>query len=248
MAEYVNIRPDSFAEGGGLVDDFDGTISDARFVMTDYNGQSADMVPVARVVFDIDGEEVDPILYSVGGTGDFTPDETGMRLVKLKTKSTLTKSSKFGMFMASLIEVGFPLNRMDSENVSYLVGLRGHFLRKAVEYKGLKKKNERDSTVLLCSKIITLPGEGAAKGAAKSGKAKASADPELATAVTEIVQGIILEAGGEIAKKNLISALFKDDDLNALSDKKAALKLASDDGFLKGCKEWTYEDGILRIG
>lgn len=246
MSEKVNLRPDSFAEGGGLIDDFDGTISDVRFIMTDYDGAIRDAVPVAKVSFDVEGEESFQ-LYSVGGSNDFAPDETGMGLTVLKGKSALTKKSKFGMLLDSLVAVGFPLNKMDTESIAYLVGFDGHFLRKPVEYAGLKKKDDRDSTVLLCTKVNQLPWENTGKGK-KSGKAKAKpVDEELADTMAGIIQGIIIEKDGEVSKKDALSALFKNDDVKALDDKKAALKLASDDTFLKGRDEWTFEDGLLKM-
>jgi len=236
-----------------LIDDFDGTISDVRFIMTDYDGNTTDAVPVAKVVFDVDGEETDS-LYSVGGNNDYAPDEAGKRLVKLKSRNSLNKTSKFGMFLLSVVEAGFPLNRMDDSDIGYLVGLDGHFLRKVVEYKGLKKKGDRDSTVLVCTKINSLPGEGpptSTKGRAKKAtgtKAAAAVSTELAEAVSGIIQGVIIGEGGDLSKKKMLSALFKSDEMNALGDKKVALKMAADDTFLKSQSEvWTYEDGMLKL-
>lgn len=247
MAEKVNLRPDAFAEGGGLIDDFDGSITDIRFIMTDYGETLPNKIPAARVVFDIDGEEADE-LYTVGGKDDFAPDESGMGLIKLKGKSTLTKTAKFPMLLASLVDAGFPLNKMDGEGIGYLVGFNGHFLRKIVEYKNLKKKDDdRESTVLLCTKINTLPWD--AKTTTKKGKGKAkAADPALVETMAGIIQGIVIENDGSVAKKNLISALFNSDEVKALPDKRVALKLASDDTYLKGREEWTFEDGVLKMG
>jgi len=243
----VDIRPDLAAEGGGLIDDFDGIVADMRFIMTDYDGVMPEPTCVNKVVFDVGGEETYQ-LYSVGGKDDFAPDETGHGLNKLKTKAALTKTCKFMMLMNSLVEAGFPLNKMDARDISPIIGLDGHFLRKAVEFKGLKKRDDRDSTVLICTKINRLPWEaGAVKGKGKTGKGKA-VDAELAETVAGIIQGVIIENNGEVAKKNLLLALFKSDEVNALDDKKAALKLASDDTYLKGREEWSYDAGVLKMG
>ena len=249
MSEKVNLRPDSFAEGGGLVDDFNGVITDVRFIMTDYEGAVTEAVPVACVKFDVDGEEASQN-YSVGGKNDFAPDETGMGLVVLKSKSTLTKKSKFGMLLESLVAMGFPITKMESDSISYLNGFEGHFLRTAVVYAGVKVKEGKDSTVLLCTKIISLPGEGKKAGGKGGGKKKAAAvDDMVANAIAGIIQGILIDKDGEMAKKDVLSALFKDVGVKALGDgKKAALKLAADDTFLKGRDEWLLEDGILKMG
>jgi len=241
----VDIRPDLCAEGGGLVDDFDGILSDMRFIMTDYEGAMANPVPVCKVVFDIDGEET-TTLYSVGGQGDFIPDDTGHGLNKVRSKSTLTKTSKFILLCNSLIEAGFPLNKMDARDISPIIGTVGHFLRKAVEYRGLKKKEgDRETTVLVCTKILQLPWEaGKSKGKAK-GKAKGKeVDQAVSDALAEVIQGVIIENDGEVAKKNMLSALFK---IELPGEKKSTLKLATSDDFLKERDEWTYENGVLKM-
>jgi len=244
--EKVNLRPDSFAEGGGLIDDFDGLISDIRFGLSPDGYVSGDPITLCLANFEVEDGEEHTELYTIGGQDDFAADDSGMGLVKLKGKSTLTKTSKLAMLLESLVVAGFPLNKMDEDNIGYLVGFRGHFLRKPVEYKGLKKKDDRENTVLLCTEIIKLPWES--KGAAgKKGKASAKVDEGLADTVAGIIQGVIIDNDGEVAKKNMLSALFKNDDMNALENKKVALKLSSNDSFLKERDEWTYEDGILKM-
>lgn len=248
--DYIDLNPESFSEGGGLIDDFDGTISDIRFILTDYGGNMTDPVAVAQVVFDTEEGENETVLYSVGGKDDFAPDEKGMGLVKLKTKSSLTKTAKFPMLLKSLVENGFPVNKMDNRDISYLVGFKGHFLRTAVEYKGLaKKKNDRENTVLLCTKVETLPWE-AGKATKGKGKAKAGAkvDPDLAEFVTETIMGIVIEGDDEMSKKDMISILFKNEDVKARDDRKAVLALANKDAFLKSRDEWSIENNLLTIG
>ena len=246
--KLVNLRPDAFTKGGGLADDFDGTVTDARFVMTDYNGNLSEPIPAARIVFDVDGDEVDQV-YSVGGTGDFAPDDTGMSLVQLKSRVTLNESSKFGLFLAALVKVGFPITRMENQ-LGYLLGLNGHWVRSAVEYKGLKQKGDRDNTVLVCTKINQLPWDSdGGKGKAKGKAGKSAAASTLADPVAEIITGVIVENGGEVTKKALMSALFKDEGIVGLgAEKTTALKLAADDTYLGGRSEWVYADGVLTMG
>jgi len=245
MAEKVNLRPDGFTEGGVPIDDFDGTLSDIRFVMTDYEGNIPNAIPAARVVFVVDGEEVGSELLSVGGKDDFAPDETGMGLMTLKGKGSLTKGSKFSMFLSSFVDSGFPLNKMDFDNIAYLVGTQGHFLRRAVQFKGIKKKDDRESTVLVCTKIIKLPWEAGAKAKSKA-KGKA-VDAGVSETAVGIIQSIIIDHDGEVAKKTLLSAMFKNDELSGLDNKQEVMKLVSNDKFLKEREEWTYEDGVLKM-
>ena len=244
-SQSINLRPDEFSEGGGLADDFDGVISDIRFISTDYDGSTTEQVPVCRVVFDVDGEEISE-LYSVGGKGDFAPDDNGTGLIKLQTKDKLTKTSKFGMLLTNLVDKGFPLNRMDGGDITYLVGLNAHWLREVVVFKGLKAKKEgRDSTVLLVSKINKLPWETAKGGKAK-GKAKDAEDAgALGETLAGIIQDILQDKDGNVSKKDMLTVLFKHPDVVASADKKALLKLAKDDAYLGGRSEWSVEDGVL---
>jgi len=247
--QKVSLRPDQFAEGGGLLDDFDGVIADIRFVMTNYDGLLSEAVPVCSIRYAVDGDDVGTDLLSVGGKGDFIPDDSGMGLIALKSKTTLTKKSKFGMFMEALVTAGFPLNRMEDE-INYLVGLEGHFLRKIVEFRGLaKKKDERDSTVMVCTKIIKLPWDQAIRGKGKKGAAASVAvDAGLADTVAGIIRDVVIGAGGEMAKKDVMSALFKSDAVKGLDDRKGALKLAASDAFLNSRQDdWDYADGALSM-
>lgn len=245
----VNIRPDEAAEGGGLIDDFDGEITDMRFIMTDFNGKVQEAVPVCRVVYGVEGEEYDDLL-SVGGKNDFAPDESGRGLNKLGSKAVLTKTCNYVVFINSLVESGFPLNKLDEGDVSSVIGVKGHFLRKVIDHGFKKKKDgDRPDTVMVCTKVLTLPGKGgtAVKTRTRT-KAKVAANPELAETVAIIIQGVVIENDGNVAKKSLMSALFKSADMKSLgSDKTAAMKLASSDAFLKEREEWTYEDGLLKM-
>ena len=249
----VNIRPDQASEGGGLIDDFDGTITDMRFIMTDY-GKPMDEVPVCRVVYDVGGEEHDDLL-SVGGDGDFQPDESGRGIDKLKTKNTLTKQCQFIMYSNSLVESGFPLNRMDLNDVTSIIGTKGHFLRTVVKRKGSsfkKKEDDRPETVLLCTKVLELPGEAkAGKGKTKAKRttkaAVKAADPELADTVAAIIQELLVDNEGTMSKTAVLGALFKSAAMSELDDKNAGLKVMKDDTFLHSREEWTYKDGVLSM-
>ena len=245
----VDIRPDLCAEGGGLLDDFDGTVTVFNFESTTYDNKIPEPVTVLRVVIVTDDGDENQELLTLGGFNEpvqFIPDETGFGLKKLGAKSKLTKTCNAVRHIDSYIQAGFPLNRLDPRDVKAIIGVKGHFLRHALDMKGIKKKEgERDKTVLLCTKIISLPGESGVRGKAKV-KVK-TPDDELANVVTNIIMGVLAENGGEIAKKDLISALFKNAELNALDDKKGALKLAADDIWLKSRGEWKLDGGVLNI-
>ena len=52
------------------------------------------------------------------------------------------------------------------------------------------------------------------------------------------IMGVIAENGGEVAKKALLSALFKNEDVKAHNDKKGILTLAASDEYLLAREEW----------
>jgi len=245
----VSIKPSSFTDGGGLIDDVDATLTDIRYVMYDYDGKADEPVPVAKTVWDVDGEE-QTVMYSVGGSGDFQPNDTGLALESLRSRSNLTKTSKYAMFIMSLIAAGFPEPSMDDNDISCLNGTKVHLLRKAVEYKGISKKEGKDSNVLLVSKLISMPGEGvsAAKGKGKGkAKGKAAAAPDgLEDLVVGEIQTLLINADGTLTKKDMLTALLKADAIKPA--KAAALKMANDDGWLSGRGEWSVADNTLTMG
>jgi len=247
----VDLRYEALAEGGTFFDDFDGVISDIRFIMTDYNGKAKTPVAVCKVTLRV-GDDESTQFYALGGDGDFVANETGTGLEFLKAKTKPTKQTNYGRFLKSLIDAGFPENKMDADDISYLVGLDAHWLTSPVESTGSnkKKEGEKEHTVLLCTKINKLPWESdAAKGKAK-GKAKGNAkvvDDDLANIVAGIIQGIAIDNDGEMTKAAMLSAMFKSPDVDNSGNKKGVLQLAKDDTFLKSRSEWQFEGGILTI-
>ncbi|MDD4984377.1 MAG: hypothetical protein PHQ43_01110 [Dehalococcoidales bacterium] len=253
MGNFVNLRPDSYTESGGLLDDVDVTINDIRFAMSDYDGKAPKEVPIALVEFESDGEITEQKL-SVGGNDDFVPDDTGMKLIPVRTKATLTKTAKFPRFMASLVEAGFPLNKIDAENVSCIKGVNVHVVRKPIEYKGIKRGPEdREQTVIVVTKINKLPWENdAATGKGKKGsggKAGVALDEAQAETLSGMVVGAIVDGGGSLAKKDLLKALTTNADFKALDSKERTmlLKAANDDGWLSGQEAWALEGGVLTL-
>ncbi len=252
----VDLRCEALTKAGQFFDDMDGAIKDIRFIMTNYDGKADIPVPVCQVILDVNGEESKQY-YSCGGEGDFVANETGMGINYLKARLAPTDQTNYGRFMLSIIEAGFPENKQDSGDISYLVGLDAHWLLHTLPNTGYGKKKGKDGkdkpqTVLLCMKINQLPweaakGKGKAKGKA-AGKAKSEpVDDKLAETVAGIILGVLIEKDDPIPRNTLVSILFKNGAIAATGDKKGALQLATSDTFLKGRSEWTYEDGMLTM-
>lgn len=265
MSNAINLNPETFIEGSGLLDDCDATVKSARFEMFDYNGKAAEPAPCLKLVLDVAGDETEQY-YSMGSAQDWIPGEDGKQLLKVGAANSIRLTSNGGIFLGALVGVGFPADKLGDE-ISVLDGLQAHFIQTPLpERKGLKKNKEQVAreekygppTILVVSDIIALPWEkakpagGKAKPAAKAAaaaKAKpaAKAAPEaggIEEKATEIVMGILAEGEG-LTKKELTPKIFKvmADDV----DRNKVIQLTFKDEFLSS-GPWSYEDGVLSLG
>lgn len=244
----VSFKPDTFLEGGALLDDVNLTVQSARFIMGDYDGKMMEKVPMLKLIVLTEEGDEQHQFYSVGGSSDFAPDDTGKGLNKIGQKAALTKSSNFALFMAALVEAGFDQGKIDDNDISFLEGVRAHFIRKAVKREGLENKKGKDGTVLVPDKILEAKtakgkGTGAKAGAAK---AKAEDNAELQEEVKNLLLGVLSEQDeGRIAKKNILGKILPQIKDNPA--KKEIIGLATNDTFLGGQEEWTYAEGIVTL-
>jgi len=271
MGNAASLNPESFTEGGGLIDDVDVTFEECRFEMFDYQGAMAPPgSPSLKVVMKTEEDEKMDQYYSMGAAKDWLPSEDGTQLVSVGSASGIRASSNGGIFLKSLIDAGFPADKIGSD-ISVIDGLRCHVIRVPEParsgLKKTKKQEEREEkygpkTILVVSEILTLPWEkekpkGKAKPAGKPAAAKSKAAPAptpvqeeaegdgLDSAVNAIM-GILAESG-TATKKELPGKLFqvlKDD-----PNRNEAIKMAFDDDFLADeDRPWTFSDGTLVLG
>lgn len=170
----ISLNPATFVEGG-LVDDIDALILDSRFTLYDYEGKSEKGPGLCL------GLEVQPLdangqpdgksfaqYYSAGDKKYFTPSQDGSELVPVTDKTALNNQTNTAQFLASLITAGFPVNLLETGRATVLIGLKLHFMRQAQKKRaGLSArpgKEEKESSILLCSRIISLPSAGAGAG------------------------------------------------------------------------------------
>lgn len=247
MGQVISVRPSTFAEGGGLLDDADVVFQGARFTMYDYGGKSTYKVPVLAVGMVVDGEdEVHEQYYSVGGKNDFAPSEDGKSLMATGSKQSVVKGSNFGEFMQSLVAAGFPESQMKDDDIGFLNGVHAHVKRKALDRKGLDNAGKKEQTTLLVEKLL---GEVKAKGGAKGGAKGKSAevDAELAEFTSNVIVGILANNDGTMAKKDLLTPVLKLDEVKAHPKKANVIKLVTNDEFLGGISGVTYADGKLTL-
>lgn len=272
-ANAASLLYDDMDEGGGLLNDVIVTFKEPKFVRTNYGGKSSTYRPAAHILLvEDDGTTYDDQFWSAGKDTDWVPSDDGHYLVKVGAKSGISKSSNFGLLMKSLMENGFPKDKVD-QDITFLDGVKVHLRQQVVadrdKVKSKDGTKEYDATVLAVAEIIEYPWEKKT-GAAKSGGGKkkaankkaqdqqedgggddGAADPEQA-AVEYIVSKLAENPEG-VNKALLPSMLIKDKNAgNVDMDTGFANKVIAVI-FKPGWAEqeghpWTAEGGTLKLG
>lgn len=260
-AKATSLSPETFVEGGGLVDDVDLTIQEAKFIMWDYNGKIPQATPALCLSMLAEEDEKIEQYYSMGSSKDWMPSDNGKQLLSVGQATAIRKTSNGGIFLTSLVDAGFPVEKL-GDDITVLEGLQAHMIRVPAPKRGGLKQDERkyEQTILVVSEIITMPGDkkkptGAPKGAKTSKTTVASStggnaakiksesgggDDVAEKATTQILS--LLEASGSIAKKDIPGKLFQT--MKNDPDRNTVIKMVFDDEFLSS-GPWVYEDGIL---
>jgi len=273
----LNLNPEKFVEGGGLIDDVDCTIESARFEEFDYMGK-ATPVPALKLVIDVAGESFDQY-YSMGNLQDWIPSEDGTQLLQAGKATSIRLTSNGGIFLKSLVDAGFPTDKL-GEDVSVLDGLQAHMIQvPEPERAGIKRTKEQltkiekfgPKTILVISEVQTLPWEkGKPAGKKTAGKKaatnkavpKKTAAKKAAPKKTAAKKAAAPEEDGDIEAKatEWVMEMLADGDLtkkelpqkifkaySADGDKNAVIKLVFSDDFLNA-GPWDFEDGTLSMG
>lgn len=268
--QAISLNPENFVEGGGLLDDLDVTFKECIFDMFDYNGKVVPGVPSLKIVMETEDEDEATQYYSVGSADDWIPSDDGSQLMAIGRASNLRMTTNGGIFLKSLIDAGFPADKL-GDDITVLNDLQAHVIRVPAPKRAGIQKVERadgkkfDETILIVGEILTLPWEkskpkGAPKGKAKGtpkgtpkGKAKSKGKAkevaveaegnDITDAATVVILSI-LDSEGSISKKDLPSKIFQTEKENP--DRNAIVKICFDDEFL-GSGPWTYEDEKLSI-
>lgn len=161
------------AAQGGLIDDIDVTILDARFAQWNYNGGiDHDILALGVQYQDGEGKTYDQY-YSAGELIYFVPSEDGSRAIPVADKTMISDSCNAWKFISSLIEAGFPVPLLEAGDITCLTNMQVHVKRYAQpKRQGLirgGKDPAKEDTVLLVDAILQLPP---AAGGKKPGLAK----------------------------------------------------------------------------
>jgi hypothetical protein len=263
----ASLRPSDFTTGG-LIDDVDITVTEARFVMWDYAGQLRDPIPALAVTMETGGEgtpltETYTQYYSAGDSRNLMPSADGKALEIVGGTGGLKSSSNAGHFLVSLVNAGFPEDRLLEGDISVLDAMECHVHRiPQPERKGLiktPKQGDREATILVVSKIHHFPWEGKKAKAAGASVSKMPAKDTVAAEATATgpnaamvekaratVLGILANLGGSVAKNRLTAEVFKV--LMSDPDRQAVLRLAYQDEFLMGeGHPWKYDAKAQKV-
>lgn len=251
MAKKASLRPDDYAEGGGLLDNEDVVWDEVRFVIWDYDGRgpSTPALKVSMTVTD-SGDSVDQY-YSAGKLQDWEPSEDGTELVSVGKASGINRNSNVAILINSMIEAGFPADKI-GDDCSVMDGLECHMVRQdAPERKGLVSTPREDGksykpTVLVVDSITKLPWDKKGKGGGKKKAAEVEAGgDDLDEKLTDVVIEILADESKAIAIKQLAAKVHKA--MKGDDDRSAAMKRVMDEDFL-GEGPWEYDAKKGTIG
>lgn len=263
--------PESFVEGGGLLDDVDVLFKQVRVKNWDYNGKVAVPVPALELTMEVEGVEGDHVqYYSIGKNTDWQPSEDGCSIVAVGKATGITSSSNAAIFIKSMVDAGFPANKIE-DDVRCFENMKAHMTRIPAPKGRTSSATPREDgktyeqTVLVVGSIISLPwenkGKTAAKGkpttAAASGKptgATQAATTKPAATVTAdtgdldaICTEALLEVLGEkgtLTKAQIPGAVLPKVKDNPLKNKIVA-RVFSEDFLNNG--PWTFEGGKVSM-
>lgn len=252
MTTKVSFNPDTFLEGGGgLLDDVDVKIDSVLFDRDcTYGGRITDPVFafVVNMTIQNPSEEhtEDPShveYYSAGSRDFFAIEADGHGLTPLGSSTALRKSCKASQFFTSLVNAGFPADKLD-ESIGTIEGLLCHLSQKPVpkgSFGGTHDDQGRPKTILLCD-TVNLDGTQVAgdSAAASTGKVPAGSDP------TAMIMGILAKAGKPLEIPDLYQLMFAElkDDPNRNNVIKAVG--AGDNKFLKD-GPWTFDGTSIKV-
>jgi hypothetical protein len=272
----LSLRPSTFTQGS-LLDDIDAEVVRARFVQYDFEGK-AENNPTCILLVLKDGEGHESGQYwSAGDPAYFVPSEdpknedlNGITLVQVGDKTSLNGGTNAALMLNSLVQAGFPEDKLDSGDLRALEGMVAHWNRVPQPKRSNMaarpgQASDRTPMVLIATQIKTMPGEAKpAKAAGKPNGAvaaprpaatgtKASAAPSAATPpseemVTELqgeLVALFADKGvSEMKKAEIARNLFGTID-KANPNRNKLISMAAKDEVLKGLDGFTYNGSVL---
>lgn len=206
--EFASLLPTD-ADVSAFLDGAEATIVSSRAAMFDYNGTLTQAVPSIAVQFHVAAMEKQPNVqnYTVGKADHRIPSDDGTRFKVFNGKSGLPKDSNGLKFVTSIINAGFPLDKL-SDDLSVFENMK---VRLRSEALPKTDQTSKDKTIILVSEIVKLPWENtekpAAKGAAKASTTKAATKPASAAAPAAAANPLQDEAAVQAATDAVLTLL-----------------------------------------
>lgn len=214
-------------EDSGLLNDVIVTFKDPKFVRTNYGGRSTMYRPAAHIILEEEsGTVYDDQFWSCGSDAEWTPSDCGKFILPTPntTKTVVGKTTNFGILMRSLMENGFPKDKV-TRDIAFLEGLKVHLRQEPIpnrsKIKG-KDGKEHDPTVLVIVEIKEFPWEadtgkktrkGKAAGKKTKGKAKGKSntanDVDIDGIAVAFVMGELSENNEGVSKASLPATLLR---------------------------------------
>lgn len=283
----ISLNPSTFVEGGLPGDDTDSEIVDCRFMLFDYGGKS-DGGPALCL-----GVQLQPLnaqgqmegkafeqYYSAGDKKYFTPNATNDELVPItEDHKALNRNTNVAQLFAALIQAGLPVSILEAGKSTGLVGLRAHWNRVAQPKRsGLvnAKSDGREATILLPSRIISLPTgrsmvqpigqvaqaaqaaqaptlltpfiQAPSTAAASMNVTAPLGDPAVDALAAETLIGILAMSGGAIKKVDLATAAFRASNLEGNALKPKVVARMFQDAFLSSMNGVRFDGVTVSLG
>lgn len=265
MATRTRIKGQEFVQGG-LINDVDVTVKEARYVMYDYEGKSAfgEACCCKFVLVDGDGNEHSNY-WSVGGSkeGDFVPSKNGKYLESLNGRTSLAKGSNYQIMVSSLEDNCKMPEGFLNDDLSVIEGAKLHCIRQAApkrQIAGSKepKEGEREKDILIFSTAIKAPwGKGGSKtSTSSSSKASSSNDgdddneSDVETTVKKLVLTALAENDGTMVLSDLGIHVYREATASgmAASDRKKVMPLLTDEDWVAGINGVTIDGDNAVLG
>lgn len=270
VLRVASMNPDNFVSGG-LMDDFDGVITKARFAPWDYDGKiDHHVLAVALSITPSEDSGAQPFVqhYSAGDLNLFVPTMDGENPVDLDNGSgeelegiyampigkaeNLRNSTNWAHFMEALVAAGFATSDI-TPSLEFLEGLNCHFNRVPQKKRsGIQVTTtqadgtaKRTNDVLVITKISgkeEVEAAPVAKVATKTAAKPATPAAAASSAVEDAMTSAIVEALAA-ADGTLPKSKLVSIALKAITgtDRARAIKLANDIAWLSASDAWAFD-------
>jgi hypothetical protein len=246
----ASLNPDDAVQGG-LLDDADVEIVGARFDIFTYStGQTG----VGAIINFRDAEEkIHEQFYSAGQSDRYVPSDDKTKLLLTGTATGLNQSSNLVAYLSSLVNAGVP-KPFFSDSIGVMVGMKLHVNRvnqpgRAVLAGSESAEGGRPKTILLATKLLSMPGEKTGKAATKAtakatpGAAPVAASAEVSTELSDkAVQYIFRVSEKPVLRQKISTLVFQAANTAKDADKQALTKIVFDESWLTANSGRPVED------